>query len=417
MSTNPTENVPPVPSLGTNDSKTEGNQPTQADVDPEETEVTPWAVTGVVDYRKLLDKFGSSEIDSSLIARFEKLTGKPAHPWLKRGLFYSHRDLNELLNMYESGRKFYLYTGRGPSSDALHFGHLVPFMFTKYLQDAFDVPLVVQMTDDEKFLWKDFTLEQCAKFTKENVKDIIAVGFDIRKTFIFSNLEYVGTMYPNILKIQKSVTGSVVRATFGFVDSDNIGKFSFPAIQAAPSFSSSFPHIFGKRTDIPCLIPCAIDQDPYFRMTREVAPRLGFMKPALIHSKFFPSLQGSKGSGKMNASDPNSAIFLTDSKTDISNKIKRNAFSGGQDTAELHRKLGANIEVDVAYNYLRFFLDDDEKLKDIGEKYSKGLMMTSEVKAILIQVMTELVQRHQEARAAVTDDVIEAFMSVRKLEF
>ena len=40
----------------------------------------------------------------------------------------------------------YLYTGRGPSSEALHLGHLVPFMFTKYLQDAFKCPLVVQVS-------------------------------------------------------------------------------------------------------------------------------------------------------------------------------------------------------------------------------------------------------------------------------
>jgi tyrosyl-tRNA synthetase len=41
------------------------------------------------------------------------------------------RDLNEILDLYEKGEKFYLYTGRGPSSEALHLGHLVPFMFTK----------------------------------------------------------------------------------------------------------------------------------------------------------------------------------------------------------------------------------------------------------------------------------------------
>ncbi|KAI3763640.1 hypothetical protein L2E82_13634 [Cichorium intybus] len=31
--------------------------------------------------------------------------------------------------------------------------------------------------------------------------------------------------------------------------------------------------------------------DPYFRMTRDVAPRLGYNKPALIESLFFPALQ------------------------------------------------------------------------------------------------------------------------------
>lgn len=43
---------------------------------------------------------------------------------------------------------------QGPSSEALHLGHLVPFIFTKYLQDAFKVPLVIQITDDEKTLWR-----------------------------------------------------------------------------------------------------------------------------------------------------------------------------------------------------------------------------------------------------------------------
>jgi tryptophanyl-tRNA synthetase len=75
-------------------------------------------------------------------------------------------------------------------------------------------------------------------------------------------------MYPNIVKIQKCVTGNQARGIFGFTDSDNIGKFAFPAIQAAPSFSNSFPHIFGQRTDIPCLIPCAIDQVIFFSIIR-----------------------------------------------------------------------------------------------------------------------------------------------------
>lgn len=69
-----------------------------------------------------------------------------------------------------------------------------------------------------------------------------------------------------------------------------------------------------------CLIPCAIDQDPYFRMTRDVAPKLGFPKPALLHSTFFPALQGAKT--KMSASDFNSAVFLTDTPEDIETKVQ-----------------------------------------------------------------------------------------------
>lgn len=143
-----------------------------------------------------------------------------------------------------------------------------------------------------------------------------------------------------------------------------------------------------------------------------MAPRLNFRKPALIHSKFFASLQGPKG--KMSASDTNSAIFLTDTKAQISEKVNR-AFSGGQDTAELHRKLGANLEIDVPFQYLSFFLEDDEELAEIGSKYSKGEMLTGQVKKRLINLLWTLIQRHQEAREAVTDTMIDAFLSVRRM--
>jgi len=397
FSTTMTDPVPPVPPPDTET----------------EAEVTPWTVKGVVDYDKLIKKFGSTAIDEALIARFEKLTGKKAHHWLRRGLFFSHRDLGTILDAYESGKPFYLYTGRGPSSDSLHFGHLIPFFFTKYLQDVFNVPLVVQMTDDEKYLWKDISPEKMRHYLRENVKDIIATGFDVSKTFIFSNLEYMGHMYPTIVKIWKCVTANQVRGIFGFEDTDNIGKFAFPAIQAAPSFAESFSSLFGGRKDMPCLIPCAIDQDPYFRMTRDVAPRLGFNKPCLIHSKFFPALQGHDT--KMSASSADSAIYLTDTPKEVDRKIKKHAYSGGKDSAEEQRQHGANLEVDVSIQYLTFFLEDDQRLEEIKQKYKTGAMMTGEVKKILADLLSSMVLRHQQARALVTDDVIDAFMSVRKL--
>ena len=63
---------------------------------------------------------------------------------------------------------------------------------SRYLQDAFDVPLVIQLTDDEKFLWKNLKLEEAHRLAYENAKDIIACGFDVNKTFIFSDLDFVG---------------------------------------------------------------------------------------------------------------------------------------------------------------------------------------------------------------------------------
>ncbi|KNA17546.1 hypothetical protein SOVF_079050 [Spinacia oleracea] len=380
--------------------------------------VTPWEVSGKeggkIDYDKLIDQFGCQRIDSALIERVERLTGRPAHIFLRRGVFFAHRDLTAILDAYERGEKFYLYTGRGPSSEALHLGHLVPFTFTKYLQDAFKVPLVIQLTDDEKCMWKDLSVEESVRLARENAKDIIACGFDVSRTFIFTDFNFVGgKFYKNMIKIAKCVTLNKVFGIFGFNNEDHIGKVFFPTIEAAPAFSSSFPHLFDGQDNIRCLIPCAIDQDPFFRMARDVAPRIGYQKPALIESSFFPALQGE--SGKMSASDPNSAIYVTDSAKNIKDKVNRYAFSGGQDSIENHRKYGANLEVDIPVKYLGFFLDDDAELEHIKTEYGAGRLLTGEVKKRLIDVLTEMVERHQRVRSAVTDEMVDAFMAVRPL--
>ncbi|CUV07128.1 unnamed protein product [Cryptosporidium hominis] len=374
--------------------------------------VNPWEVKADnaygIDYNKLIDKFGCKLITKDMIERMERLTGQKAHHFFRRNIFLSHRDFEKILDVYEKGELFYLYTGRGPSSESLHVGHLVPFLFTKYLQDTFKVPLVIQLTDDEKFIFKsNLTLEETHNYAYENMKDIIACGFDPELTFIFTNLEYIGELYPDILRIEKKISCSQIKSIFGFKDSCNVGKFAFPAVQAAPAFSSSFPHIFGGRTDVHCLVPHAIDQDPYFRMVRDVAPRLGYLKPSSIHSIFLPSLQGSQT--KMSASVQNSSIFVNDNEESIRNKIMKYAFSGGQATEEEQRRLGANLDVDVSWQYLRFLMEDDEKLEEIGKKYSSGEMLSGEIKSILVQELVKLTKNHQKNREAVNDDVIAKF--------
>ena len=383
--------------------------------DPQaEDHVDPWTTGDVIDYDKLIDRFGCTRIDAALIERFEKVTGKRPHRFLRRGIFYSHRDLGKLLDMYEAKQPFYLYTGRGPSSDSMHMGHLIPFQFTKWLQDAFDVPLVIQMTDDEKYLWKGMSLEEVEQMTRANVKDIIAMGFDVNKTFIFQNFNYLGHMYRIVATLQRAITSSQVRGAFGFQPEDNIGKWAFPAVQAAPSFSKAFPHMFNEKHNFPCLIPQAIDQDPYFRMTRDIAPRLGFLKPSLIHSKFFPALQGSRS--KMSSSNSNSAIFLTDTPKQIKDKINKHAFSGGGATKEQHFELGGDTECDVPLQWLSFFLEDDDALAKLTTDYAAGRIMTGDVKKVLIEELQQIVKSHQDTYKTLTDADIDAYMKIRPFD-
>ena len=140
--------------------------------------------------KKLMEQFGTDPITEQLMAKFQRITGKELHPWLKRGIFFTHRGFDQFLDAYENGEPVFLYTGRGPSSDAMHIGHLIPFMFTKWLQDVFNCPLVIQIADEEKAAFKKIDFEMLYKMGFENAKEIIALGFNPEKTFIFSNRDY-----------------------------------------------------------------------------------------------------------------------------------------------------------------------------------------------------------------------------------
>jgi tryptophanyl-tRNA synthetase len=351
--------------------------------------VTPWDVEGAVDYERLVREFGTELISEGLMKRLVEAAGESNH-MLRRRVFFSHRDLNHVLDDHQAGRGFFLYTGRGPSGP-MHIGHIIPFYFTKWLQDRFRANLYIQLTDDEKFLEESrgLTLADTAYWSKDNMLNIAAVGFDPDRTFIFRNTEFMGRMYNLVLKVARKINFSWVRAVFGFNEQTNIGMVFFPAIQIVPT-------LFEKRR---CLIPAAIDQDPYWRIQRDISEGLGFYKAAAIHSRFLMPLTGP--TGKMSASQPESAVFLTDDPKTVRKKIWQ-AFSGGQPTVELHRKLGGNPDVDVAYQWLYYFFEeDDSRMEQIRQDYVSGKLLTGELKEILIEkvqrFLEDFSQRREEA--------------------
>ena len=85
-------------------------------------------------------------------------------------------------------------------------------------------------------------------------------------------------------------------------------------------------------------------------MTRDVAVKLKYQKTASFYSIFFPALQGKKC--KMSSSDPNSGILMTDQPADVKRKVNKYAYSGGGATVEEHKAHGANLDVDVPFQYL-----------------------------------------------------------------
>jgi tryptophanyl-tRNA synthetase len=361
-------------------------------IDEEKNEmvVTPWEVRGKVDYERLIQEFGTLPLTEELLRRIEKYTGH-AHLQLRRGLFFSHRDMDTVIDLYEKGTKFVLYTGRGPSGP-VHIGHLVPWIFTKHLQDAFKTRLYFQMTDDEKFVVDDDArLKETTKCGQENALDLIALGFKPEDTFIIYDIQDIDLLYDIALDVAKRITYSTAKAAFGFQESTNLGWIFWPAIQAVPCF------IHKKLTgeNVPALIPAAIDQDPYWRITRDIASKLGYFKPAQIHSRFLPGLGVG---GKMSASEPETAIFTVDPPDVVKRKVW-NAFTGGKGTLAEQRKTGANPEVCSVYQYFLFlFEEDDRKLRDREQQCRTGKMLCGDCKEELTERINKFLSEHQKKR-------------------
>lgn len=360
--------------------------------------VTPWEVSGTIDYERLTKEFGTQPLSVEILERIKKHTGT-LHPQLQRRIFFSHRDLDWILQKYDAGEKFVLYTGRGPSGP-VHIGHLIPWMFTKHLQDKFNAKLYFQMTDDEKFLYHDeFALSTTQEWAYENALDLIALGFDAKKTRIILDSKSMSVLYNLAIQIAKHMNFSTVRAVFGFQESTNIGMIFFPAIQAAPAFLESYL----EGHNVPCLIPAAIDQDPYWRLTRDVAPKLGYYKPAQIHCRFVPGL--GRG-GKMSASMPETSIFTIDSPETVKKKVS-SAFTGGRATIEEQRRLGANPDICSVFSYNYFLFMNDGEIENLRKECQGGKIMCGECKENLVEHVLKFLKEHQEKREKAKDQLKE----------
>ncbi|QKF94558.1 tryptophanyl-tRNA synthetase [Fadolivirus algeromassiliense] len=383
--------------------------------------ITPFEAstkTGKFNYQKLIDEFGVEPITQDLINRFEILTGHKVHTWIRRGLFFAHRELNKMLDDYEQGKPIFIYTGRGPSN-TMHLGHSIPFIMTKWLQDIFNAIVVIQIADDEKYYFKDMQFKDVYDLGFENAKDIIAFGFNPDKTFIFSNRDYATKIdvHNFICELMKVTHINHITPVFGIKPDMPIGCLVWPLYQIAAAFSQFYKPIFGSN-QTRCVVVYSVDQDPYFRSSRDIAVKINSYKPCSVIGQFLPALEGT---GKMSSTQkeedknkPITTIFLNDDSKTIFDKIKKHAFSGGKETLKEHREKGADLDVDISYAYLQYFEEDDEKLKQIANDYGTGKMLTSEIKKYMADKVIKFVQNHQSERSKINSELLNKFYDINK---
>ncbi len=348
--------------------------------------VTPWEVEGEVDYDRLIDEFGVQRIGPEILGRFRE----PVHIYLKRRYFFSHRDLDRILDGFGQGRKFALSTGRGPSGN-MTIAHYIPLELTRWLQERYDADVYIQLTSDEKFYVKqDLSFEKAQQFAEQNARDIAAVGFDPDKTFIFSNLEFTN-IYRPAARIAKHITFNTAKATFGDSVLRNIGWSFFPAIQAAHLLLANF--VDGPT---PVIVPMGIDQDSFLKMARDVAPKLGYPKPGAIHSRLLSGLL--EVGGKMSASRPETAIFLSDTPEQVREKIW-DAFTGGGATRKEHGERGGDPDRCVVFQWLyTLFLREDEEVDRRARECRLGERFCGACKEELTDRLVEFLEGHRERK-------------------
>jgi tryptophanyl-tRNA synthetase len=355
--------------------------------DPEFT-VTPYEVAGEVDYEKLLEQFGADALTDEQVRRF------PDHPLLGRGVYYAGRDVDAYLNAADSGATHSIVTGVGPSGP-MHLGHALVFYLAKELQAATGATVYVPLSDDEKYCSKDLTFAEVGAATRENLRDLLAVGFDPERTRIVLDTADADVVYPLATTFAKDVTQNQLEATYG--RPDNVGMGFYPAVQTAHLL---LPQLVEGRH--PTLVPVAVDQDPHVRVSRDVAAKARYpvRKPGALLGKFLPDLSGP---GKMSSSE-GAAIYLTDDADAVEEKVLAHAYSGGRDSVAEHREHGGDPSVDVAFQYLRFFFErDDDRLAELADAYRSGDVLSGELKLEAVDAITEFLDAHQRRRDALGD--------------
>ncbi len=324
--------------------------------------------------------------------RFSSLKTFPDFYTFNKGLFYSHRDFEVFLKKLEQNEDSAIVSGLNPSAKTFQLGHKVVFDTNLFFQKKYGIPVYIPLSDDESYVAKKVkTREEAIKNGINIIVDLIAYGFEPKLTKVVFDF-YFTEIFNNAMNLSRHVTMSEIKAVYGYKNEDNLGLHFYPAVQSSHVL---LPEImYGVKNT---LVPIGPDEDAHLRLARDIASRAGYSKPAILHARFMPGMDGLK----MSKSRPDAAIFLNDSHEAVKKKVS-SAFSGGRDTLEEHRKLGGNPDVDVPLLYLSSYFLSESEAHDLRSDYKKGKVLSGELKKMLIEKVNAFNDNFKERRGKVT---------------
>src|SRR3989339_1138665 len=364
--------------------------------------LNPWEVSGDINYEKLIKEFGVSQI-KELPEVFNK------NILFRRKIIFAHRDIQRILEAIKNKKPFVMMTGLMPTGK-FHIGHMILAQQMIFYQKL-GAKIYVAVADIEAYNARAQSLEDSRKIAiEEYIKNYIALGLkpenleiyfqserssDAKKANAYYRLQNLLARYANFNEF-KAVYGDI-----------SPGKMLSALLQASDMLHPQLEEFEGS---IPVIVPVGVDQDPHLRLARDISKRYKDNKFQQLSSTYHMFMPGLK-SGKMSSSDETSYIAVTDSPKEVERKIKKYAFSGGRDTLEEHRKLGGNPDVDISFQYLKiFFEQDDKKLAKIYKDYKSGKLLSGELKQILADKLAVFLKEHQKKRKD-AEKIIDKFIS------
>ncbi len=373
-------------------------------VKPQTNKITPWEVSGNIDYEKIIREFGVSPLKELPPIFNENIL-------FRRKIIFAHRDIQRILENVKNKKPFVMMTGLMPTGK-FHIGHMMLAQQMVFYQKL-GAKVYIAVADLEAYNARSQSLEESKKIAEDYILGYAALGLDLKKADIYfqssrsKNSEKANAYYRLQNLLARHASFNEFKAVYGEITP---GKMLSALLQASDMLHPQLPEF---EKSLPVIVPVGIDQDAHLRLARDISQRIkspSFIQLSSTYHLFAPGLNG----GKMSASDPNSYIAPTDSPKEVEKKINKYAFSGGQSTLEEHRKKGGNPDIDVSFQYLKMiFEEDDKKLKQMEEDYKSGKLLTGDLKKYAIQKINLFLKEYQKKRESVKKDVDKLLKELR----
>ncbi|MCL5239521.1 MAG: hypothetical protein M1286_03580 [Candidatus Marsarchaeota archaeon] len=308
---------------------------------------------------KLVELFGATKVTNK--GQF------PDFQAFRAGLVYSHRGADEFYSRILKNEESAIVSGFN-SKVVLHLGHAAILGMDLEFQRKYGTEVFIPISDDESYLLsKAKSPEESVGSAFRLIRSLLAFGFDPSKTrFIVNQLR--SDVYNLAMKLSRGLTASEIKAIYGFGDEQNIGMFFYPAVQAAQLVA---PQLSGIRNT---LVPIGPNEDVYLRACRDVTSRFGYEKPAVLHFKFLPGIDGRT----MSSSKGNAITFLDDEDT-------------------LRKKLAAHPDDgSVSFLYLKSYFSHDAAAMQACSDFLEGKTKGEELREVLLGQLLQLTKEFQD---------------------